>query len=316
MTPPVVAQARPIGKPHRPDRAGPVPYLFLLPAIAFFVGLIALPAAYAAWLSTRSSKVSGSGLVRGARREVYVGFRNYRTALHDPELWHSMLRLLLYICIVVPIMLSLALLFALIIDSSVARLRRFSRIAIFMPYAVPSVVATVIWGFLYLPGVSPLRYAEKHTGIPVTNFFAPHAIFGSVANIAIWGGTGFNMIVLYTALRAIPPELYDSARVDGCNEFQIAVRVKVPLVLPAFILTIVFSVIATLQVFNEPTALQPLANTIPSTWMPLMTVYRDAFTNDNLYAGAATSIIFAVFTTIISFGLLRLVQRRAFGEPA
>jgi multiple sugar transport system permease protein len=310
------ALTRPAGKRSTADRAGLAPYVFVAPAVGFFVFLLLIPAVYALWLSLRHSKVSGSGLVPGSRRESFAGLSNYTASLRDPEFAHSLLRMLLYGFIVVPIMLGLALIFALILDSSVARLRTFTRIAIFLPYAVPGVIASLLWGFLYLPHVSPFIYASQHLGLPVPNFFTPTTIFGSVANIAIWGGTGFNMIVLYTALRAMSPELYDSARVDGCSEFQVAVKIKLPLLAPALVLTTVFSLIATLQVFNEPTTLKPLTNVISSTWMPLMKVYRDGFINGDLYSAAATSVIIAGVTLVVSFGLLRLVQSRAFGEDS
>jgi multiple sugar transport system permease protein len=122
------------------------------------------------------------------------------------------------------------------------------------------------------------------------------------------------MMAIYTALRAIPSDLYDAARIDGASELQIALRVKIPLVTPALILTTVFSLIATLQVFSEPTTLAPLTNTLSSTWTPLMKVYRDAFIRDDVYAAAATSIVIALLSFVVSFGFLRLVQSRAFGQ--
>jgi multiple sugar transport system permease protein len=314
MTTAVARPLRTRPRRGRAGKAGVAPYLFVTPAVVLFVVFLLIPTGYAVWLSLRRSTVSGSGLVPGSRKESFAGLSNYTASLKDPEFLHSVLRMLLYGVIVVPIMLGLALLFALILDSSVAKLRRFARIAIFLPYAVPGVIASLLWGFLYLPHVSPFRYAAEQMGLPEPNFFTPTTIFGSVANVAIWGGTGFNMIVLYTALRTIPSELYDSARVDGCGETQIATRVKIPMLTPALVLTAVFSLIATLQVFNEPTTLKPLTNVISSTWMPLMKVYRDGFINGDLYSAAATSVILAFATLVVSFGLLKLVQSRAFGE--
>src|SRR6202000_2216023 len=103
----------------------------------------------------------------------------------------------------------------------------------------------------------------------------------SVANIGVWGGTGFNMIVMYTALRAVPSELYEAARIDGASQAQIALRIKIPMIAPALVLTGVFSLIATLQVFNEPQTLYPLTNTISKEWMPLMGVSSLAFNENN-----------------------------------
>lgn len=287
-------------------------YTLMAPAVLFFVAFFLLPVGYVIWLSLRRATVSGGGI--GLRVEHFIGLGNYQDALADPELRHGLLRLLVYGSLVVPIMLGLALLFALLLDSPSAGARRFSRIAIFLPYAVPGVLATMLWGFLYLPDLSPLNSLLNLFGVAGVSVLGPTAIFGAVANIAIWGGTGFNMIVMYTSLRAISPELYDAARIDGCSEFQLAWRIKIPLLAPALVMTGVFSLIATLQVFNEPFTLRPLANTLPWTWMPMMLVYRDAFVTGDPYLAAATSVVIAAGILVVSLGLLRLLQRRAFGE--
>ena len=95
-----------------------------------------------------------------------------------------------------------------------------------------------------------------------------------MANIAIWGGVGFNMLVIYTALRAVPRDLYEAARIDGCTELRLAWQIKLPLIAPALVMTTLFSMIATLQVFSEPMTLDPLTNVLPSTWVPLMKIYQ------------------------------------------
>src|SRR6185436_11010328 len=133
-------------------------------------------------------------------------------AITDAELWRAAGRVLLYGGILIPLMLGLALSFALILDSRGARLRRFSRIAIFLPYAIPSVIASLLWGFLYLPAVSPFQYALRALGGSDVDLLGPQTIYVALVNIAVWGGVGFNMLVLFTALRAIPRELYESAR--------------------------------------------------------------------------------------------------------
>ena len=81
-------------------------------------------------------------------------------------------------------------------------------------------------------------------------------------------------------------------------------------------MTFVFSLIATLQVFAEPMALRPLSNTISTTWTPLMKVYRDAFTRNDIYSAAATSVIIAIATFILSFGFLKIVGARAFSQES
>jgi multiple sugar transport system permease protein len=291
-----------------------VPYAFLAPAIVMFAAFLLVPIGYTVWASLQKVKVSGLGLGRGGRTLVYAGLENYRNVLGDPEFWDSVLRVLLYGAILVPAMLGLALLFALLLDWPWTRLRRLARIAIFLPYAVPSVIASLLWGFLYLPAVSPLHYILDQLGLPKPDLLAPDTIMGSIANIGVWGGVGFNMLVLFTALRAIPGELYESARMDGCNEFQIAWRIKIPQIVPAIVMTTIFATITTLQVFAEPTTLRPLTNSLSTTWSPLMKIYRDAFARNDIHDAAAASVVLALATLVVSFGFLRLVQSRAFAQ--
>ncbi|MDP9841024.1 carbohydrate ABC transporter permease [Streptosporangium lutulentum] len=288
--------------------AGAVPYLFLAPAMVLFTLFMAVPIVYTAYLSLRRTKVSGLGLGKNSRTEIFVGLDNYAAAVTDGELWAGWLRVLGYGLLVLAVMLGLALLFALLLDSAHVRLARFSRIAVFLPYAVPGVAASLLWGFLYLPSLSPIRQVLD------IDLLGTGAVTFSMANVAVWGGVGFNMLVLYTNLRAVPRTYYEAARIDGAGEIQIALRIKIPIMLPAIILTTVFSIIATIQVFTEPTTLRPLTNTISSTWSPLMKVYRDAFVTGDLYSAAATSIVIAAISLVLSFGFLRIVRNRAFGE--
>jgi multiple sugar transport system permease protein len=290
------------------------PWMFLGPAITLFTLFMALPIGYAAYLSLRTVKVSGLGLGSGSRTEVWAGLDNYGRALADSEFLASVGRVGLYGLVLVPTMIVLALLFALLLDSRGARAKGFSRISIFLPYAVPAVISSLLWGFLYLPAVSPFYYVFEQLGWDAPTLLSSRWILFAIANIALWGGVGFNMIVIYTALKAIPTDIYEAARIDGATERMIALRIKVPIVLPSLIMTFVFSMIATLQVFAEPVTLRPLTNTISTTWSPLMKVYRDAFTRDDIYSAAATSIIIAAATFILSFGFLRLVQNRAFNQ--
>jgi multiple sugar transport system permease protein len=313
----MTATSMPLAKRGRPGGVKATiltPYAMLMPAIVLFLAFIAAPIGYTVFLSLQKEKVEGLGLGSGSRTQVFAGLENYIAALGDPDFGASVVRVLLYGAILVPTMLGLALLFALLLDSRRSRGKSFSRITIFLPYAVPAVISSLLWGFLYLPSVSPFYYLFELWGWDVPEALSGQFIIFAIANIALWGGVGFNMVVMYTSLKAIPTELYEAARIDGASEIQIALRVKVPIIVPSLIMTALFSMIATLQVFAEPTTIRPLTNNIPSTWTPLMKVYRDAFIRGDVYSAAATSIVIAAATFAISFAFLRVVQRRAFAQ--
>ncbi|GAA2683566.1 MULTISPECIES: carbohydrate ABC transporter permease [Actinoplanes] len=315
---PTIAAARPAAakKARQASRRAGVPYAFLAPGLLLFTLFLAAPIVYAGYLSLRKVKVSGLGLGAKSRTEVWAGFSNYVRSMTDPEFLPSVYRILGYGLIVVPTMLGLALLMALLLDANRTRpwIGSFTRIAIFLPYAVPAVVASLLWGFLYLPRVSPITDVLEAFGLTAPELLSSSWVLWAVANVAIWGGTGFNMIVIYTALKAVPTSLYESARIDGASELAIAWRIKIPIVMPSLVMTFVFSLIATLQVFAEPMTLKPLSNTISFTWTPLMKVYRDAFVRNDIYSAAATSVVIALATFLLSFGFLKLVGRRAFNQ--
>jgi multiple sugar transport system permease protein len=294
------------------ERTAPrlAPYAFVTPAVVLYALMLLIPIGYTVYLSVQKSQVSGLGLGLGGRRQVFAGLSNYSSALTDAAFLSSVVRVVIYSLILVPVMLGLALLFALLIDARRVRFQRFGRLSIFLPYAVPTVIASLLWGFLYLPTVSPFPVLLSKIGLTMPNLFTTHVALLSVANIGVWGGTGFNMIVMYTALRAVPSELYEAARIDGASQWQVALRIKIPMIAPALVLTGVFSLIATLQVFNEPQTLYPLTNTISQDWMPLMRVYDLAFNDNNSYQAAALSVIIAAVMFVGSYFLLRVSSRR------
>ncbi|HEY3872981.1 MAG TPA: sugar ABC transporter permease [Actinocrinis sp.] len=303
------------GRSPVPRRTG---YLFITPAVVLFTVVFLVPLGYTLYLSTQKSEVTGLGLGPGSRRQVAAGLSNYTAVLHYGEFWSSVVRALLYGCILIPVMLGLAILFALILDAQRVRFRRLGRIAIFLPYAVPTLIGAMIWGMMYLPAFSPIDWALNTLfGISGVNFFGHDAVYFSTANIGVWGGTGFNMMVLYTALRSLPRETYEAARIDGASEAQIALRVKLAMIRPAIILTAIFSTIATLQVFNETYAMHQISyGGVSTTWTPLMTVYRDTYTANNIYLGSAESIVIAVLMFALSASVLRLTNRQVFGGEA
>ncbi|MFE5409554.1 carbohydrate ABC transporter permease [Microbacterium sp. NPDC056569] len=287
------------------------PWLFLAPAIVLSAGLLFAPLVYTVVLSVQGRRVPASGI--GVATDVFVGFDNYLRTLTNPALLASFGRMLILALIAVPLTMGFALLFALLLDHLASRFTRFSRISIFVPYAVPGVIAALMWGFMYLPGVSPVGELFAAFGLPVPDPLDGASAYWAVANVCIWGAIGFNMVILYTSLRGLPQEIYDSARLDGCSEAQLALRIKLPLILPGVILTGLFTVIGALQIFSEPNMMMTLTNSITSDWVPMMLVYRDAFVTNDLYGASATAIVITVVTMVASLGLLRLLRTRAFG---
>ena len=220
-------------------------------------------------------------------------------------------RMALFLVVQVPIMLVASLFFALALDSGMVRLSKFIRLGIFIPYAVPAVVATLMWGYLYGPDFGPFAQLADLLGLPRPPFLEPGSILFSIVNVVNWEFIGYNMIIIYAALRSIPPELYEAGRVDGASEPRIAWSIKVPAVRPALVLTVIFSVIGSFQLFVEPNLLQKMApNAISSSYTPNLYAYTLAFVNQDVNYAAAIAFLLGIVIMALSYAVQLWNQRK------
>lgn len=305
---PLAATAPPVARQRRGARRSSVAiWVLVLPFVVMFLLFFVAPIVYAIVQSLFTTRSSGLGF--GPPETTFVFFDNYARALSNSEFVASLGRLVLFSAILVPSMVVTALGLALLLDSGKALAPRFFRVLYFAPYGVPGVVATLLWGFLYIPATSPVLQVLSSVGIDVNPLSSGNVLF-AIANIALWGFAGYNMIILMAALHAIPSELYEAARMDGASAWSIVWNIKLPLVRPSIILVTVFTIIGTLQLFVEPLVLQPLTTAISSTFTPNLAAYNQAFAQGNPNLAAAMAVIVAVLGFIFSFGFLRIVNRK------
>jgi multiple sugar transport system permease protein len=294
-TPQAQAQAAaPRPKSRRAGRA--TPWFFLAPFLVAFIAFFVAPVGYAIYLSLFIKKRSGFG----PAKEVFGGVANYVRAFQDSDFLQSLAHILIFGVIQIPLMLILATALALVLDAVKGSASRFFRTAFYLPYTVPSVIAGLLWGYLYSKNLSPFN---QITGLK-TDFLSSQIVLASIGNIITWTWTGYNMITLYAALQNVPTDIYEAARIDGASNWQLTRYVKLPLLRPTLTLTAIFSIIGTMQIFSEPFVLRPLGyvpdNITPNTYLYL-TVARDG----NFGYGAALAVILAVFTLLMSGFFLR-----------
>jgi multiple sugar transport system permease protein len=285
------------------------PYAFVLPFLLLFLAFFVAPFVYAFYQSLFELRHSGLGF--GPPVTVWVGLGNYVKALHDPEFWDGFGRVILFGVVQISVMMVIALVLALLMDSAVIRLRRFFRLAFFVPYAVPGVVAAIMWGFFYSPAASPIVHLFTSLNLTPPSFYAPSTTLWSIANISTWEFAGYNMIIFYSALQGIPQEIYESGRLDGLSETGIALRLKLPLIRPAIIFGVLFSLIGTLQLFNEPLILRNYATVINSHYTPNIYAYSVAVVGTDFNYGGTLAVIMGAITFAFSFGFLRFTRRRS-----
>jgi multiple sugar transport system permease protein len=277
--------------------------LFLVPFFALFAAAVIAPLGYTLWLSLFTEKRSGLGF--GGLDEVFSGVGNYLTVLNDERFTAGLLVVAVFIVVYIPLMLGLAMLFALLLDSALARARQFFQLALFLPHAVPGSIAALVWTYLYVPGLSPVVALLRDVGIPL-DFLSPGMVLPSIINIAVWEWTGYNMVIFYAALKTIPKEVIEAATVDGAGGAWIALRIKLPMIRPALFVALLFTLVGALQLFTEPLLLQSKASAVSSHYTPNMYIFEAAFVANDYGRATAASLLLAV----LAGGLSWLVSRR------
>ncbi len=291
--------------PARERGRTPAGLAFIAPFGMLFALVYIVPILYAAYLSLFQQKLIGGN--------TFSGLANYRKLVQDAQFWDSVGRVFGFTLIQVPIMLILAVALALALDSRRLHGIRFMRVSIFLPYAVPAVVSTLMWGFLL--GVKYGLFGSLDDALGVNlDPFAPNTTLISIGVMVTWAFTGFNMLIFYAVLKAVPHELYEAAALDGASEFQVVRRVKLPALRGSLVIAVIFSIIGTFQMFNEPQILPSMvANSgITTHYTPNLYAYNLAFTGSQQGYAAALALVMAAITIGVAYAVQIRGLRNAF----
>lgn len=292
--------------PHigRARRTRLIGWYFFLPFAIVFLLTIVLPLCYAIGMSLFQTKFIGG--------TQFAGLANFLDALGDPSLYQGLGRVVLFMLIQVPVILVIAVLVSMAIDSGKLAFAGIFRLGIFVPYAIPTVIAALMWGYLYGPQFGLVGQISHVLGLGAPNLLSSQMVLPAIANISIWQFTGYNMLIFYAALQGIPRELYEAAAIDGAGQFRIAWSIKVPAILPAVGLAAFFSVIGGIQLFTEPSVLKTLAPTvIGSDFTPSLYMYNLAIKGSRFEYSAAIAVLMGLATILIVVIAQVVLSRRA-----
>jgi multiple sugar transport system permease protein len=284
----------------RRDRRG---IWFVVPFLVAFLVLMVAPLGYAVYTSLYTTKIIGG--------TGFSGAANYTQTLHSGEFWSGLIRVIIFGAIQIPVMLIIAFFFATIFDLGIAKFGRTFRTIFFIPFAVPAVVGAVMWAFLLEPQFGPFVHAASAVGIHNVNFFSSSLMLPSIIVIAIWEWTGYNMVILYTALRSVPRDIVEAAILDHAPLWKIIVRVKLPMVRPAIVLLVFLNSIGAVQLFTEPIILQYFQpQAISQNYTPTLYIYSTAIGGGEYNLAAAGAVVLGLVIVLISVGSLIFRRRK------
>ena len=285
---------------ERRDRRG---RWFVSPFLLLFVAMMIAPLGWAVRESLYTTQLIGG--------THFVGLANYGAILSSGDFWSGVVHVVVFGAIQIPFMLTISFFFATIFDLGVARFGRVLRAIFFIPYAVPAVVGAVLWNFLFLPSFGPFVHLAGTLGFANTNFFSSGLIWPTIFVIVIWEWTGYNMIILYTALKSVPRELVEAAVLDGASLRKVIMRVKLPMVRPAITMLVFLNMIGALQLFVEPQIIaqfQPEA--VSDHFTPTIFIYNTGVGAQEYGQAAAAAVVLGFVIVVISVAVLAVRNRR------
>ena len=220
------------------------PYAMLLPTIVIFAVFMIYPILYSFYLSFTE--------FTGGTYE-FVGLRNYIELFNDPVFYKALFNTFFYLIIQVPVMISLALLLAVLVEQKFVRGKGFFRMATFLPTITSLVAYSLVFKVLFNTNYGLINYiVEFFGGEKIQWIYSAWPARASIIISITWRWVGYNMIILLVGIQAIPTEMYESASLDGASFWQQLFYITIPAIKPIILFTTITSTIGTLQLFDEP----------------------------------------------------------------
>jgi raffinose/stachyose/melibiose transport system permease protein len=287
---------------RRPGGAGWLTLLlFLPPALLLFTVFVALPMGEAAWYSVFNWNGYG-------RPENFIGLKNYWQLVGNHAFTRALLNNLLIIAVSLAIQLPLALGVALIVSKRIVGAVAF-RMIFFLPYILADVAAGLIWRFVYdgdyglAAGVAHFLGAQ-----PAFPLAEKDWAFVAMLVVIVWKYFGFHMMLYVAGLQSLDKSLLEAAEIDGANALQRFWHIILPLLGPMIRLSVFFSVVGALQLFDM---IVPLTGGGPFDTTNTMVSYLYFFgiTRMRVGYGSAVGVVLFVFCVTFAFGYRRLFMR-------
>lgn len=283
-----------------------IPYAFIGAATIYLLVLAAVPVLDGIWLGFTDTKLLNP--TGGS----YIALHNYRDLVHSGGLGHSLAVTCLYTVAVVVGSLLLGIFCALLINTPF-RGRTIARVLLTLPWAMPTVAASLIFVWIYNQDSGILNKATGHVGLGHHGWLTdPSWGLLSVVVASIWMVSPFVMLVALAALQSIPDDMYEAARVDGADPFNTLKNVTLPFLYPTIRVIALLMTIWSLRRFDVIWLLTQ-GGPVDATNVLVVNVYRQAFQFDDLGMSAAIGVIglcLSALVTVVFFSFEQRVSAR------
>ena len=279
------------------------PYTFLVPALALLGIFVVYPIVAVIYYSFTDYDI--------VRPPVWIGLENYQKLLGDETFWLALTHSLVYL-LVTPILIFLSIVLAIVVNRRLRGIHIF-RALYFVPAVSGSIAIGLAWRWLFerngFINSTLISWGVIHT--PVQWLTTPSLVLPIAMLLTIWAGVGYYSVIFLAGLQNISEDLYDAARIDGCNDFQKHLYVSLPGLRPQIVFVGVISSLAALKVFDEIYVLTNASGGILDSGVTMVFyLWRQAFQQDHAGYASAIAIALLAITLVFSIFNVRILERR------
>jgi multiple sugar transport system permease protein len=275
--------------------------IMVAPIVVTMVALVFFPLVQTVWDSLHRVNPMEPGT-------PFIGAANYTNMLSDANLGRAWVNTFIYVALAVGVETVVGVLAAALINQ-VTIGRRWLLAAVILPWALPGVVNSVIWLWIFQPGAGLLNGILTALGLP----FANHVWFNdrasaivAVAVVHIWRMLPLTVVIVLAAMQSIPGQLYEAARIDGATLPRMFFSITLPLVRSAIAVAITNSVVAAFNLFDEAWV---LASSSLDTRSVLIQIYLETFQNLHFSYGMALSLVLTLVSLVVSLVFVLRIYR-------
>ena len=278
------------------------PYLFLTPALLVIAVFVVYPIGAVLYYSFTSYNV--------VTPPEWIGLKNYQQLLGDRIFWQALGNSFTYL-LVTPVLIAISVVVAIVINRKLPGINIF-RTLFFIPVISGSIAVGIAWRLMWDTNgiINGILISLNILQEPMQWLAEPDYTLLIAMLLTTWLGVGYYMMILLAGLQNIPEELYDAARMDGCNSWQKHWHISIPGLRPQITFVAVISSLAALQVFNEIYTLTGGTGGILNSGVTMVFyLWRQAFRLNHYGRASAIAVVLLVITLAFSIMNMRILER-------
>lgn len=274
-----------------------VPYMFLAPAVVFFLIFSLIPVFQALYYSFTDYNM--------LTVPEWVGLKNYKAVLNDKLFYKTLKNSFSFFLGTTPFLVVIPIFVAILVNRTLKGIKIFRTIYYF-PVVVTTVITGTMWQWLFQEkGFINFILIKLNTISQEAHWLtSPNTTLNCLKVITIWSGIGYYMVIYLAGLQSIPEELYESATIDGAGIIKKHLKITIPLLVPSISIVSIMSTMGAIKAF-ELMYIMTKGGPLDSTKTIVYYLYESAF--QDLRMGYASAVGFIIFAIIFVISLLNII---------